>query len=217
MMRNVSKLSFIAALLGAVACNSSPSSVPPAPASDAPAPAEAPKAEAAEPKSEEAKAAATDLEHSGLADAEVPFVLTLETTPKEPPDRGVVSIVARIEAHQAFSTPTKIEIALPPSAKLIDGQAAETLADLPAGTTTRTFKVQLSERLSDPIKVSVGMVDPHGRFGAHATRIFPEAEPPAPVRTSRVPTPPVGRPGQGLSPRTPGATPGAGPTQPGTR
>ena len=59
------------------------------------------------------------------------------------------------------------------------------------------------------------MVDPHGRFGAHATRLFPEPEEPSKVRTSRVPKPPVGRPGQGLSPRDPSAA--AGPTQPGTR
>src|SRR5690606_29300492 len=122
------------------------------------------------------------LEGSKLADAEVPFVLKLQATPEQLPSGGVVDLVATIEAHSGFKTPAKITVELPPNAKLLSGEATETLADLPAGTTTRQFKVEVTGELSDPIKVSVGMVDPHGRFGAHAAQLFPKPAEPSKVR-----------------------------------
>jgi hypothetical protein len=215
MMRNVANYSAIAALLvgcSFVGCNGGET---PDPQHAPPSTSEVPSSpEVAAPATQEKEVTGADLEGSKLADAEVPFVLKLQATPDQMPAGGVVDIVATIEAHSSFQTPTKITVELPPNAKLLAGEATETLADLPAGTTTRQFKVEVTGELADPIKVSVGMVDPHGRFGAHATRLFPEPEEATKVRTSRVPKPPVGRPGQGLSPRGPAAT---GPTQPGTR
>lgn len=228
MMRNLSKLSVISTILGSVCliatstvgCNGG--ETPEAQhASAAPAvqqPAADQKAadgQAAADETTAAKPDASELEKSSLADAEAPFVLKLDSNPKDLPDNGVVELTARIDAHHALATPTSISIELPAGAKLVSGEAKETLADLPAGTTTRVFKVALSQKLSDPIKVSVGMVDPNGRFGAHATRLFPEPAQPASVKTSRVPSPPVGRPGAGIKATRGG--PGDGPTQPGTR
>jgi hypothetical protein len=219
MMRNVAKLSVVATLLGGSlwACNGGET---PDPQHAPPSTSEAPAAETKGPRADQPSA--TDLEGSSLADAEVPFILTVtpsvEALPEGGlPEGGVIELVATIESHTGFKTPTKIHVDLPPNAKLLDGEALETLADLPAGKTTRRFKVEVTGELSDPIKISVGMVDPHGRFGAHATRLYPEPEEATnKVRTSRVPKPPVGRPGQGLS-RDPSGGAAAGPTQPGTR
>ena len=55
----------------------------------------------------------------------------------------------------------------------------------------------MSEPLTDatPIKVIVDMKDPNGAFGAHAERVYPEPKKVKKPGSSRVPKPPVGRPG----------------------
>jgi len=142
--------------------------------------------------------AASALEASAIAGVEVPFVLTLET-PDKVPTKGVVHIAAQIKAGAALAVPTTITIELPAGAKLKSGKAREKLASLPAGLTKRAFEVTLAEPLTAtaPIKIRVDAVDPGGAFGAHSDRSYPEAAKVNKAGASRVPPPPVGRPGHG--------------------
>jgi hypothetical protein len=135
------------------------------------------------------------LEHSPLASS-APFVVTLKG-PTTPPQSGEVELTMVIDAAKPMKVPTNISVTLPSSAKLTSGQMKETLAELPGGKTTRTFKVSLSGKLTDPIRVIVDSKDPGGAFGARAERLYPETpevQYNKPFSKS-VPPPPVGRPG----------------------
>ncbi len=193
MNREFSMVLFAAALTAAAtACNTNDGPAPhPASAANESAPAET-------PATEPAKLAAEDLEHSSMAGAqEAPFVLRIET-PDKPPEIGkVFRIEARIKSAHGLNAPTTITIALPPTATLKKGLEREELGTLASGDTTRVFEFETSEPLTSatPIKVIVDSKDPGGAFGAHAERVYPEPQKAQKPGNSRVPKPPVGRPG----------------------
>jgi len=166
---------------------------------EAPPPQLAPAPEMTQTQNDQPTLKAEDLEHSTL-DAQAPFVLKLETTATKG-QTGPIELTARIDAPHTIDAPTSIELKLPDGAALLEGTKRETLADLPGGVTTRTFKVDVTKALSpsNPIEVAVHMQHPGGAFGAHARRQFPKELVQTPLSPSKVPAPPVGRPG-GMKP-----------------
>jgi hypothetical protein len=187
MMKHATMIVLSAALLGG--CSNKDEAPPPqlAPA--------APQAEA--PAAPELKA--EELEQSHL-DAQAPMVLTIDT-PDNYAQPGEIEITAKITAPQKLNAPTAIIVTVPEGAELVSGQSREQLADLPAGVITRTFKFKLSKGLhtASPIEIAVDVRDPGGAFGAHAKRVFPKVKVQKPLKASRFPAPPGGRPGLGKS------------------
>ena len=187
----------LAAALGAAAsgCGKSESQPP------EPKAAAAPRAQS-EPK----KMTAADLEHSSL-ETTTPFILTVTTDPVDLPESGTVQLTANLSSQNGFKAPLTLEIVLPAGAKLVAGEAKESLGQLAAGKLLRTFKVELASKPTEeaPIKIIADAKDPEGRFGAHSEKKIPEHV----VHLSKpygagVPPPPVGRPGAGIAPRTKG-------------
>ena len=133
---------------------------------------------------------------SSEGEASVPFILTL-SGPATVPDTGTVEITAKITAAHEFKVPATLSIAVPKGATLASGKASEAMASVPGGDTTRVFKITLSGKLDQPIRISLDAKDPAGTAGAHAERTFPASlKPAAPTKpASAVPPPPVGRPG----------------------
>jgi outer membrane murein-binding lipoprotein Lpp len=153
---------------------------------DAPPMAPAPTAQAAAP--------APALENSE-SETSAPFILTL-SGPATLPDTGEIEITARITAPHEFKVPATLSVALPKGASLSAGKDAESMASIPGGGTTRIFKVKLSGKLDQPIRITLDAKDPAGTAGAHAERTFPaDLKPKAARPSSAVPPPPVGRPG----------------------
>jgi hypothetical protein len=183
-----------------VACNtndargpqvaSAPSDTP-APIAAAPAPSAEETAATPPAKAEEAPKAPLE---ASEGEALGPFVLTLRG-PDKVPDQGEIELQAKIDAHKEFKVPATITVELPKGAKLTSGKDKESLASIPAGETLRTFKVAIAGKLEAPIKVIVDARDPAGAMGAHAERAFPEAKATYTRPSSKVPPPPVGRPG----------------------
>ena len=127
----------------------------------------------------------------------VPFVLTL-SGPATVPATGAIEITAKITAPHELKVPATLNIALPKGASLASGKASEAMASVPGGDTTRVFKITLTGKLDQPIRVILDAKDPAGATGAHAERAFPADFKPAPTKpASAVPPPPVGRPGAG--------------------
>lgn len=126
----------------------------------------------------------------------VPFVLTL-SGPATLPDTGVVEITAKITAAREFKVPAVLSVAVPKGATLAAGKEAESMASIPGGETTRLFKIKLTGKLDQPIRIILDARDPAGTAGAHAERLFPaDLKPRAATKpASAVPPPPVGRPG----------------------
>ena len=194
----LSKLALSAAIAVSLpACNSSDAPAPQvanSPVEDPPTPAAVPN----EPQApSEPQKAPPVLEHSPLASG-APFVVTLKGPP-EAPEKGEVELTMVIDAAKQMKVPTTIAVTVPKGATLKSGLAQETLSELPAGQTTRTFKVSISSRLSDPIRVVVDTKDPGGAFGARAERLYPA---PAEIQyekpySGKVPPPPGGRPPTG--------------------
>ena len=151
---------------------------------------------AAPPSTEQAAAPTPALENSE-GETSAPFVLTL-SGPATLPDSGEIEITARIDAHRELKVPATLSIALPKGATLSGGKDAESMASIPGGGTTRIFKVKLTGKLDQPIRIILDAKDPKGTTGAHAERTFPaDLKPKAAQPKSAVPPPPVGRPGAG--------------------
>jgi hypothetical protein len=152
---------------------------------------------AAPPSTEQAAAAAPKpaLEASE-GETRAPFVLTL-SGPGALPDTGEVEIAALITAPHEFKVPATLSVAVPKNATLSAGKASESMASIPGGDTKRVFKIKLTGKLDQPIRIILDAKDPAGTTGAHAERTFPAdfkaATPAKPA--SAVPPPPVGRPG----------------------
>ena len=146
-----------------------------------------------------APAAARPALEASEGEASVPFVLTL-SGPATLPDTGAVEITANITAAHEFKVPATLGIALPKGATLGAGKASEALASIPGGDTIRVFKITLTGKLDQPIRIILDAKDPAGAAGAHAERTFPADFKPAPTKpASAVPPPPVGRPGAGAA------------------
>lgn len=163
-----------------------------------PAAANAAPADATNAPADKAQAPTAPLEASE-GEALGPFVLSL-SGPDKVPDQGEIELSAKIDAHREFKVPTTITIELPSAAKLTSGKDRESLASIPAGETTRTFKVAITGKLDKPIKVIVDARDPAGAMGAHAEKTFPEAKTVYVKPSSNVPPPPVARPPVGRAP-----------------
>jgi hypothetical protein len=150
---------------------------------------------AAPPVTAPAAPAKPALENSE-GEASVPFTLTL-SGPAALPEKGSIDITAKISAAHEFKVPATLSIAVPKGATLASGKAAEAMASIPGGDTTRVFKITLAGKLDQPIRISLDAKDPAGTAGAHAERTFPADLKPATVTkpASAVPPPPVGRPG----------------------
>jgi hypothetical protein len=150
---------------------------------------------AATPPSEPVAAAPNPALENSEGEVSVPFVLTL-AGPATLPDTGTVEITARITAPHEFKVPATLTIALPKGATLGAGKDAEAMASIPGGETTRLFKVKLTGKLDQPIRIILDARDPAGTAGAHAERAFPaDLKPTSTKPASAVPPPPVGRPG----------------------
>jgi len=149
---------------------------------------------AAPPSTEQAAAPKPALENSE-GETRAPFVLTL-SGPATLPDSGEVEIVALITAPHEFKVPATLSVAVPKGATLSAGKSAESMASIPGGDTKRVFKVKLTSKLDQPIRIILDAKDPAGSMGAHAERAFPaDLKPTAAKPASAVPPPPVGRPG----------------------
>lgn len=125
-----------------------------------------------------------------------PFVLAVKG-PDSPPDSGDIELSVRITAPREFKAPGTLKVLLPTGAKLLSGNDSESFASIPAGETTRTFRVTLGGKLGigQQIKVVLDARLPNNAAGAHAERLYPELVAPQATRpSSRVPPPPVGRP-----------------------
>lgn len=201
------QLSKIATALAAAALLAGCSTNAPSTASEDPKVAAQPDTAAAVPVQTGAPVAATPpsepvaavpkpaaLENSE-GEVNVPFVLTL-AGPATLPDTGVVEITAKIIAHREFKVPATLSVAMPKGATLAAGKEAESMASIPGGETTRLFKIKLTGKLDQPIRIILDAKDPAGTAGAHAERTFPaNFKPTATKPASAVPPPPVGRPG----------------------
>jgi hypothetical protein len=151
---------------------------------------------AAPPATEQAAAPKPALE-SSEGEVSAPFVLTL-SGPTTLPDSGEIEITARINAAREFKVPATLSVALPKGVTLSAGKDVESMASIPGGGTTRIFKVKLTSKLEQPIRIILDAKDPAGTAGAHAERTFPaDLKPKATRPSSAVPPPPVGRPGAG--------------------
>jgi hypothetical protein len=156
------------------------------------APTDAPVA--APPSTEQAAAPKPVLEASE-GETRAPFVLTL-SGPGALPDTGEVEIVALITAPHEFKVPATLSVAVPKNATLSAGKSSESMASIPGGDTKRAFKIKLTGKLDQPIRIILDAKDPAGSMGAHAERTFPaDLKPAAAKPASAVPPPPVGRPG----------------------
>lgn len=199
---------FLAAL-AAAACNSAPPEpvTQPGPQLDA----------AAAPAEEAPELRAEDLEHSEGADAQAPFVLTLDGPKSLPEGGGLVTLTAKLDAPRSIDAPTTITISLPPGSSLQKGVESEKLTAMPQGGLERVFEVMVPADFDrdQPIEVAVNLVHPTKKFGAHAKRQYPEALATAKPST-RVPRPPVGRP-IGESGKMPPVRREGAPSMPGTR
>lgn len=125
-----------------------------------------------------------------------PFVLSLKG-PETPPDSGDIELSVTITAPREFKVPGTLKVLLPTGAKLISGSDSESLASIPAGETTRIFRVSLGGKLGvgQQIKVVLDARLPNNAAGAHAERLYPElVAPQATKPSSRVPPPPISRP-----------------------
>jgi hypothetical protein len=152
---------------------------------------------AAPPSTEQAAAPKPALENSE-GETRAPFVLTL-SGPGALPDTGEVEIVALISAPHEFKVPATLTVAVPKNATLSAGKSSEALASIPGGDTKRAFKIKLTGKLDQPIRIILDAKDPAGTMGAHAERTFPADFKPAAAAAAKpasaVPPPPVGRPG----------------------
>ncbi len=201
--RDITKLVLAAALVAALpACDDSA-----APPPKLAPPAQQPAAQQ-QPAEQPVKLAAEDLEGSALADSSVPFILKIETetvssgSSPDGSDGGKLIITAYISAHHAVKAPTSISIEVPKGTSLAKGQVEEKLAFLPGGETTRVFEIDLGANgklaADAPVRVKVSLRDPKGGFGAYAERVYPEKVATPAKKSSRVPKPPVARPGAPL-------------------
>jgi hypothetical protein len=132
---------------------------------------------------------------SSVGETSVPFVLTLKG-PDTLPDTGDIELTANISAPHEFKVPGTLKIVLPTSAKLASGTDSEAFASIPAGDTTRTFRVTLGGKLGvgQQIKVVLDARAPSGVMGAHAEKLFPELTQQVTRPSPNAPPPPVGRP-----------------------
>lgn len=158
------------------------------------APADTPQATTPPP----AATPGANVEHS-VGETSAPFVLTLQGPPSLP-DKGEIELTARLTAANEFKVPATISISLPKGVTLTAGKERESLTSIPAGDTLRSFKVSLSGKIDQPIKVVVDAKDPAGAMGAHAERAYPADLKPVSRPGSNVPPPPVGRP-TGVAPK----------------
>lgn len=125
---------------------------------------------------------------------QAPFVLEL-TGPAVLPAAGDVEVRATLTSARGFNAPATLAVVLPKGATLASGLAHESFAAIPAGTTTRTFRVTMNGATGEPIRVSIDARSADGAMGAHAARQVPPEAEPAYKRPSRgVPPPPVSRP-----------------------
>ena len=187
--RDMTKLVLAAALVAALpACDDA----------QAPAPQLSPPAQQPAAAQQQTKPAVDSLEQSPVADSSVPFILKIDTEEMA----GKLVVTANIDAHHEVKAPTSISVDLPEGVTLVKGEAEEVLAVLPGGKTVRVFEVDLGAKgklSSDaPVKVKVSLRDPKGGFGAFAERTYPEKEVAPVKKSSRVPKPPVARPGANL-------------------
>ncbi len=187
-MRNWNHSLLVAVLAAAIpACNSQ---------SDAPPPQLAPATNSEPaPAPEKRDAMAESLEQSQL-DAAVPFVLTIDV-PEAERSGDILTVHAVIDAPRQLNAAASIQLVVPKGASIAEGDETETMAYLPAGRTSRVFKVKGNVAASDPVRVQVQVKDPQGAFGAYAERVFPEP-PAAAAKPRTVPKPPVSRPGAGM-------------------
>jgi hypothetical protein len=160
------------------------------------APTDAPVA--ASPATEPAAAPRPAALEASEGETRAPFVLTL-SGPGALPDTGEVEIVALITAPHEFKVPATLSVAVPKNATLSAGKSSESMASIPGGDTKRAFKIKLTGKLDQPIRIILDAKDPASTMGAHAERTFPvdfkAAAAPAAKPASAVPPPPVGRPG----------------------
>jgi hypothetical protein len=179
----------IVGLLGA--CSRSSSSAQPDAQPDAQplAPAPSEPAATARPVASET-AASRPISSDAPARMTAPLRLIVKG-PLPVPEKGSVKVTAEIVANEPISLPAKLKITVPPEAKIVSGNAEESLQVGDAGTLTRDWSLQLSGKLSAPVVVTVDTRDASGGFGLHAERRYPP-DPTPEVSSSR--PPPAGRP-----------------------
>jgi hypothetical protein len=103
---------------------------------------------------------------------------------------GVLELQAHLNASGGVSLPVNLSVELPPGAKLLDGEARQSVV-VPPGRTTRSFRVFHDTPLA-PIKVVAHVVHPDNAWGIHAEKFYPEAAKEATYLPAR--PPPVARP-----------------------
>jgi hypothetical protein len=114
---------------------------------------------------------------------------------------GVLELQANLDASAGVSLPVDLSIELPSGAKLLDGEARQSVP-VPPGRTTRSFRVAHDAPLA-PIKVVAHVVHPDNAWGIHAEKFYPEvtkgaaylpARPPPMARPPLVPLKPAAQP-----------------------
>jgi hypothetical protein len=126
----------------------------------------------------------------------VPFVMTVKG-PDALPESGEIELAVKITAQKEFRVPGTLKVLLPTSAKLVSGNETESLASIPAGETTRVYRVSLGGKLGvgQQIKVVLDARAPNAAYGAHSEQMYPEIQQPQATKpSSRVPPPPISRP-----------------------
>ena len=98
-----------------------------------------------------------------------PLQLSLEAASDA---NGVLDLRAHIDSPAGVSLPVELSVELPPGAKLVDGDARQSVP-VPAGRTTRNFRIERGAT-GAPVKVVAHVVHPAQAWGIHAEKFYPE-------------------------------------------
>lgn len=128
-----------------------------------------------------------------------PLLLSLQAVADQ---GGVLELQAHLDASAGVSLPIELTVELPPGAKLVDGEARQSVP-VPAGRTTRSFRVAHDAPLG-PIKVVAHVVHPDKAWGIHAEKFYPEKPKNLSFNPSRPPPlarPPIAAPKPAVHPK----------------
>lgn len=124
--------------------------------------------------------------HAADQEARAPLRLTL-SGPKAPKAGEQIEVSIVVERTAAAFNPLELRVALPRSAKLVDGELLQTIDDKASTKWARVIKVQIDEVPAEDIVVTV---DVRGDgFGAHASSAYRFGRP-----EPRLPDPPTDTP-----------------------